>query len=481
MAMVHVLLFLFVFGELNSASPEQNNSDANSLTVKICNETYSPTQELTIYDRVVVEEHRDLRKILDMNILHLAVHNITSYVRMASNGIHAAGPNYVETDIEILSIMFNLNSLCNQMLENLTKFEMTARRVTDRRYAAYEYLIDDQEGMAKKMISATELDVEEMIEVAVNLSNSALTMISKVVSTFENVKGIKRKQDIKLDYLQRERIKLLNATARQMEKVEEAKERRDEAESRAADYKRKEDEELQKMSSAREFIKELANYLSNSAGLGDVFRSTSEKIVKKFSEYHEKEKRVKEEETMIMNEEMVILTDLALRIADIDAVVGSEESIASAVVAALHHAIGALLNIYNVLDQVAEFWKTLRVVGNDIIERYQSHSDFESWKRPSNVKRYIRLSARCVALSLVCKELRDDMQIARRELKQCIQENPTYEQSRYFVRKHDNNLLITAASSSDKDKLPTFKTTSTDDNEILLLEAHEIGKKENGN
>lgn len=474
-----VLSVLFVFGDINGASRASEQNDVNSLTLIMYNQTYTPNQELTITDRIVKDELQGIKNLLNMKnyALHRAIHNLSLYVRIAVNGIRAAGPNYIEVDNEIHGNMLNLCNLCNQMVVGHTKFEVTALRVAKRRYLAFDYLIAGYEGMAKETILATRLDAREMTEVAVNLSNSLEKMIAEVASTFKHIKVIKANQDIKLWNLRTERTKLVNTEAKQREVVEEMKEHRYEAESQAEFYRLKLHEETQKLNSKSELTKKLVNFLASQNGWGDVFRTTSEKTVKMFSDFYKEQRQLVERRYMMENEEMEKLMQTVLRITDIDAVFGSEESINSAVAEALYHTIGALSNILSVINAAAAFWKQLEIVCDDIIKSdpVTETNVIELWKTPFTFKNYIRVSARWVAVSLISSELCGDMVIAHREVNDLLKENPTYEESRYFIRKYGNNLpLLPAASNSNSDR--DKQTTSADDTEKVLLKTQEIGQ-----
>ena len=139
-----------------------------------------------------------------------------------------------------------------------------------------------------------------------------------------------------------------------------------------------------------------------------------------------------EKERELQYQALDLLQNAALRIADIDSVFECEESVAGAVVDALHQSAGALKNLSDVMKQAANIWKDLEdhchmlaelQLPTDNVQEPSNDTRLALWSSATIKEWYIRESAQWVAMHIVCKEVGEEVKKTKRQLHEFIREN----------------------------------------------------------
>lgn len=144
------------------------------------------------------------------------------------------------------------------------------------------------------------------------------------------------------------------------------------------------------------------------------------------------------------------LKDAALRMADIDSIFKSEESIAGAAVDALQLSAGALKNLSGVMKQAANIWKDLEdhcrtLAEHDVplesVQELSSDKRLALWSSDTIKEQYVRQSAQWLAMYVVCKEVGEEVKKTKHQLHEFIRENPTNEESRKIIGELSNEFI----------------------------------------
>ncbi len=75
------------------------------------------------------------------------------FIRVAYNGVGAAGPRFTEVQIEIQRIGYDVTKLCDKSALTVAKFKKASRTILTDLQATYEYLLDNLEEMAVETLT----------------------------------------------------------------------------------------------------------------------------------------------------------------------------------------------------------------------------------------------------------------------------------------------------------------------------------------
>lgn len=471
-----MLLVIFICGEVKSTEPMKKPLNQ----IIIGNETFSPTQSIPMTALVVKEERKKIEDDMNMMALYNGFHLISSFMRIAYNGIRAAGPHYTDLQIEIQHIGYNISSLCDETVLALGQFKRAASKVQDKRRAAYLFLYDGYEEMATESISSIKDIANNMEKVALDLVNGFARMKQDVIVVLDRTRTTKKEQDIRIRELKKERLEMEKTQEEQQKVADEANERRREAEAQVRYYKLQEDEAIRELSSKNRLFRDFVNYASNWAGMGDVF-SSSEKVAKMFHDWYQEQKQTEEKERKLHLEALGRLRNAALRLSDIETIFQSEESIAGAVTEALHETVGALQKLSVVMSRAANFWKSLANVIDEMdYHLYTAGEAFKNlpkdtrlavWNSYTVVEGLIRQSGMWMAVYSICDEYWAAMKIVQQKMYEYLEESPTYEESRVIIRNSATEFL-NDVKQKEKEVL-ALKTNKYDELHEALLQLSE--------
>ena len=420
--------------------------------VKINGEVYTPAEPLSEVSPIV-EEGKD--EILDKSDLYSFVNDLrrlARFMRIAYNGMKAAGTKYTGLQIEIQLLGYNITDLCDKTARILKNFKKTSKNIVMKRQTAYLYLMDGLDEVASEALSSLADDAREMSRAALELYDGYNRMAEEFIKTLVRTQTTQTKQEKHLNKLKSEHIKMNETKIAQKQVADEAKERKERATREAKKYANYENENLMQMNLYPRYIKNLMKHAVNFAfGRWYIIPDDGvEEKVKMFHDWNLEQLQLEEKERVLQNEALGLFRDALLRIAEIDTVFESEEGIAGAVADALQLSVGALRNLSDIMKHAANIWKNfedeflslaqLRKPTDAALD-YSSDKRLAVWTSDPFKEDFVRDSAQCLAMHVVCREVGEEVKRTQHELHGYIRENPTKEESRNVMKDLADELL----------------------------------------
>lgn len=142
---------------------------------------------------VVLAEKEKLLGAVDLKTLVNDLGRVGAFIRIAYNGVGAAGPKFTEQQIEIQRLGYDVTRLCDKSALTVAKFKKASSTVLTDLQATYEYLLDNLEELAVETLSAVSKLAGEMEKAALELH--------------EDLSNKREKLNIHLRALRRYRVK----------------------------------------------------------------------------------------------------------------------------------------------------------------------------------------------------------------------------------------------------------------------------------
>lgn len=467
MVVVSASFFLFCGISESDTGPSQ----LSSLQFTHGGEVYSPTESLSETSIIVAEEKEHLLDENDMQALDTDLRRLARFIRIAYNGIGAAGPRYVDLQIQVQHLGYDITHLCDKSVRILKRFTKTSKAVVMKRQTAYQFVVDGFEEIAVDILSSLAEDARKMERAALELHDDFQSTEQKVIATLDNALSTQTNQEVRFKDLERQRIRMEVTKTVEERRVEDEERLEKKARRLTLQYEMLENQAIRELTTNSRHIKNFVNYASKILGGGDVFTDDSESITELFHKFRLDELQREDMHREARLKALDKLKEAAMKVADIDSVFESEENIAGAVVDALHLSIGALRNLSEVMMRAAGIWGDLEDYCDDLAElrkptdgaseEYSDDKRLAIWTSEPTKKIYVCGSAKWVALYMVCKEFVEKMKLTKDELHRYIRENPTYEESRKTIKElatdfltdveqEKNGILVSMERANDK-------------------------------
>ncbi len=468
-------LFL-VFIIVTNGTSAVENSDLVEIQVDEKIFHYSMTINPPADSPVVLAEKSNLQGSLDLESFVRDLGRIGKYIRVAYNGVGAAGPKFQDLQIEVQRLGFDISKLCDKSAVTIAGFKVTTRTVLFELRAAYQYLLKNREIMALDSFSIIAELAEKMAKSAEKLQKEFESQEVKVTDTLEHTMRVGAKEVIKISDFraQQEKNKVNIQEQEKLAKEYEILEAEFRRERHR--YERKEDKE---MSSKSAFLSRLGNVITSSFGLGNLFDDDSSRVLKanrwrsKSIEKLENEK----EQRKLKHSALQVMAELIHDIKSME----DEKELSGIAVKALHKASGAMKQLIRLLRQAALFWNQLkehclRLSEDKLQHRIQKFvTEFsekdrqEYWTSTDFKQRMFLYISKWVALYSVSSDYLDEIKLTQRDLHEYITENPTYEESKRDLKMLAENFEKDLNSAEERIKEQDFKA----EKEIRQLKAQQ--------
>ena len=415
-----------------SAQQVSNHKDgSHSLEVEMNGEKYHLTTLPSPESKAVVAGRRRLLGSVDLVALLNDFGRLASFIRVAYNGVGAAGPKFTEIQIKVQDIGYSITKLFDSSALTIARFEVASETVLNDLQSTYDYLLSNLEELAFETLSSVSKIAQDMVKAANNLLDHAKREEAKVKSTLEQTQKAKGDQALLMQEKAKER-KEFQLRAEQQEKVlKEMEQKVIEAEEMIQEYEAKEEDALDVG-----FWGGLVNAVTT------ITRGV--KVVDKTEKVEHWKRKI--EETKAKQQEYVKqryaamdkMTEFAIKIKGCN----TEEEMAEVAENALHEATGALKHITSVLMQIVQFWEQVKqhcegLAKDDIlrpvqyaIDHYSDDKRLKVWTSNGFKRKAIYFYAQWVALKEVSREYMEHIQLTQKELYKYITENPSYEECR---------------------------------------------------
>ena len=408
--------------------------------VEIEDEKYSLLSVPEASSALVKRETKNLAGNIDLEKLVNSIEHVGKFIKVAYNGVNAAGPNFSNLQIKIQRLGFDITRLCNESSVTVDRFRSTAATASSELVSVYQFLLNGFEDIAILSLNSLGELAEEMTKIADELKQKFKMQAKKVEEALETTETAKGEQAIRNKDLEIEQ-KIEEQKRQEYEKlVNRRYELAQEAKEEKMKYESKVEKELSKKEKSNMFIGLVKSVLSMLPLPGDFTGITSGISSEKVQWYKEKAKEqleIQQKMEQYHLEGLEKLSEFASKLQHLT----TEKEMAQVAIEALHKASGGLRKLSVIMEEAARFWSYVQkqcqtLAKRDItkiIEMYATKDEEKRkslWNDPAFIKKGVSYHARWVALRNVCEEYGIKIEATRSGLYSFLEENPTYEQSR---------------------------------------------------
>ena len=237
--------------------------------IEIEGETYALDKIPSKDSGIVKAEREKLLGVIDLRALVSDLGRVGGFIRIAYNGVGAAGYQYTEEQIEIQRLGYDITKLCDKSALTVAKFKKASSSIVTDLQCTYGYLLDNLEEMALETLSAISKLAGEMEKATMELHLEFVEEEKKVIVALEKTQQAKHIQATKVTEEQMKRIQLEEDMKREEVLMKEHQEKEREAEARRRDLQEQEDAAIAEIGSVsfRRVLKRVGNGLTANFGI----------------------------------------------------------------------------------------------------------------------------------------------------------------------------------------------------------------------
>ena len=418
--------------------------------VEIGSEKYSLLSVPEASSALVRRERENFAGNLNLEKFVSAMDNVGKFIEVAYNGVNAAGPEFVDLQIEIQSLGFDITDLCNDSSVTIESFRATAAKASSRLISIYHFLLNGQEKIAIKSLNTLGKLAEEMATAALELEEKFKRQADKVQATQQKTKREEAKKAIENEELEKEQ-KTMEQEKQEHEKlVNRLYELAEEARTERKKYEKMEEKELAQRGEGNGFLEFISFAISIVPFAGDAVSRMKEQKSKELTEKAKRlEEIVKQKNEIEQKREEHYCKGLQ-KMAEFTAKLQhlkTKREFTRVAQDALHEAIDALCSLSLIMKEAAKFWAYVKnhckqMAKTEIMEMIEEHTttttDKEERRALWNDKEFVKLGvsyhAGWISLRDVCEEYGRKMEVLRSGLYKFIIANPTYDESRKRIQ-----------------------------------------------
>ena len=214
------------------------------IEIEIEGESYALDKIPSEDSGVVRVEREKLLGMINLRALVSDLGRVGGFIRIAYNGVGAAGYTYTKEQIEIQQLGYDITKLSDKSALTVAKFKKASSSILTDLQCTYGYLLDNLEEMALETLSSISKLAGEMEKAALALHHDFEAQEQKVVTALENTQNAKMIQASKVEEEKMRRIKLEEDIQHEQELIKEHQEKEKEAESRRRAIEQQEDKAI---------------------------------------------------------------------------------------------------------------------------------------------------------------------------------------------------------------------------------------------
>ena len=414
--------------------------------LQIEGEVYSLNKVPNESSAIVKAETDRLLGAINLKALVDDLGRVGAFIRIAYNGVGAAGPKFTDNQIEIQRLGYDVTKLCDKSALTVAKFKKASRSILTDLQSTYEYLLDNLEEMALETLSAVSKLAGDMEKAALDLHEDFIAEEKRVEEILEKTQRARGAENQRIKYLQKEREDMEIQKKAQQVLVADHQKAEQEAAARRRNLEEQEDAAIAALDSngPGQMFKHMCNSVTSRFLMGvELFDAKGpEKKVAALKESCRKALETEQAISQQKHDSLTRMTEFACKITDCN----TEKNMADVAADALHQAIGALKELSAVMMQAAVFWKQMQdhfhtlaesEMKNQVKKVMQTFSEekrLKVWTSRGFKIKAIEFYAGWVALHSVCTTYVEYIRITQQDLYRYIKENPTYEESRKNVK-----------------------------------------------
>lgn len=417
-----------------------------STDIVINDETHSLLKEPNESSALVLAEKQELLGTLDLKRLVEYIGHVGKFIQIAQNGVNAAGPQFVDLQLQVQRIGYDITSLCDKSAVTIESFRDTAQTVTTRLVSIYRYLLDGFENVAVMSIKSLEGMAKEMAKAALELKEEFEKEKEKVISALESTSKKKAEESIRKTEMKQEQEKMEAKKQEHDKLVKKYYELAAEAKKERMKYEAEEDRELSTSHIGMMRLVGVAIIGSMPFGkAGELLEKMyekdareSEQRAKRYAEKAQEKREIEREKEQLYLEGLKKMADFTCKIQSFS----SASDLAKVAEDALHEACGALRHLSAIMMEASLFWQHIEKHCQKLADPYMRENidlvakiDDKAekkrfWQSDGFKTEAVQYHARWVALRNVCGEYMLQIKATREDLYKYIKENPTYDESR---------------------------------------------------
>lgn len=370
--------------------------------------------------------------------------HVGQFIKLAYNGVNAAGPRFTDLQIKIQRLGFDITDLCNESSVTIDHFQATASTVSSRLESVYGFLLDGFEDAAVMSVKSLGKLAEKMAEIAMDLKNKFKEQEEKVIVTLEITMEKGGKESEHKEQLEEERREMEQKMQTQEELVDRYDKLVREAKEERMKYEKKEEKAIEGRSGPGVFGVIAGALLTVAlpfaaeaidAALHKDERESAEKA-KRLGEIAKEKREIELRQQNLHHEALQQMYDFASKLKNVK----SEAQMAEVVIKALRETAGALRHLSVIMMEAARFWTYIQNHCNSLADEHFKNlmelyalKDEETkkgfWKSSKFITEAVKYWSLWVALRSICEEHGKLIDATRADLYEYIQDNPSYEQS----------------------------------------------------
>ena len=384
---------------------------------------------------VVMAEKEKLLGVIDLKTLVDDLGRVGRFIRIAYNGVGAAGYEHNNEQMEIQKIGYDIAHLCNKSAVTIAKFKKASGNIITHLRCTYGYLLENLEEMALETLTNVAKLAAEMEKAALELNEDFEEQEKKVIKTLEKTQKAKAIKDSKIQEEKEKRIQLEESLIHENDLIKMHQEKEKEAEMRSRAIEQQEDKAISEIGSLS--IKSLINHFTSAAiGIKIFDKEDAEKRAERLRQNRLDALEIEKEIRQKRQEALTRMSEFTAKLKQCK----DDHEVAECAVLALHEAIGALKNLSCVMMRAALFWKQLQEHCHSLADsemkkqveaalKYPENKRLKVWTSYSFKYRAVQFYSSWVALNSVCAVYKKQIEGTQKDLYKYIAENPTHEES----------------------------------------------------
>ena len=411
--------------------------------------TGSDNLEVDIDERssALVHKQRDsFKEKLDIEQFVEYIGHVGHFIKIAYNGVNAAGPRFTDLQIEVQKLGFDIAKLYDDSSVTIDHFQETASTVSLRLESVHQFLLDGSDNAAVTTVTSLNELAQKMIEITSELKVKFEEQEKKVEDILEKAMRTKsveskgkweqlEKEQKEMEQKMQEQEKLANRYDRLVREVREKMTYDEEKEERQIEEKNDGPGLIGVFTGAilkavipfaaeaidNALYREERESAENPKSLEDIAKEKREIELQQQNLYHEALQKMREFVSKLKN-------------------VKSEGEIADIVIEALHKTSGALRHLSLIMTEASRFWTYILDRCNSLSDKnfkdlmwLLNSKDEETkkkfWSGQVFTKESETYNSRWLALRSACEVHKRLIDATRADLYEHIKDNPTYEQS----------------------------------------------------
>uniref|UniRef100_A0A1X7TI85 Uncharacterized protein n=1 Tax=Amphimedon queenslandica TaxID=400682 RepID=A0A1X7TI85_AMPQE len=394
--------------------------------------------------KLVLAHKGSLAGSLDLEKLVEYIGHVGKFIKIAYNGINAAGPRFTDLQIKVQSLGYDITKLCNNSSVTIDSFRGTAETVSYRLQTVYQFLLDGYDSAALKSLTSLGKMAEKMAKLASELEGKFEEQGDRVKYTLEETMKRRGEEKIYKDEIMKRKERMEREKKLQEELAERHYKLAEEARQEKLKYEEKEIKEIdghQVSGVLRVFAAVLTVALPFASesidGALNKEKRASDERAKRYGDKAREKAEIEEQKRQSHLEALQKMSEFASMIEELK----TDGDMADVAIQSLHEAAGALRHLSVVMMEAAKFWKHIQKHCEslsegflaELIEDAKGMSVEEKkahWRSKGFIREAVLYHARWIALHDVCKTYQKQIDLTRADLYEYITDNPDYKESK---------------------------------------------------